>query len=38
MIYSSLAICVADDDAPIGGWRFLGEPLDAFASFQGFDN
>jgi nitroreductase len=37
MIYSGMAIGTADGNAPINGWRSPREPLDAFASFEGFD-
>jgi nitroreductase len=36
MIYSGMAIGFADEHAPINGWRSPREPLDAFASFEGF--
>jgi nitroreductase len=36
MIYSGMAIGFADETAPINGWRSPREPLDAFASFEGF--
>ena len=36
MIYSGMAVGFADEAAPINGWRSLREPLDAFASFEGF--
>jgi nitroreductase len=36
MIYSGMALGVADDHAAINGWRSPREPLDAFASFEGF--
>jgi len=37
MIYSGMALGIADDDAPINSWRSPREPLDAFASFDGFE-
>ena len=36
MIYSGMALGYADETAPINGWRAPREPLDAFASFDGF--
>jgi nitroreductase len=36
MIYSGMALGFADETAPINGWRSPREPLDAFASFDGF--
>jgi nitroreductase len=36
MIYSGMAVGYADETAPINGWRSPREPLDAFASFDGF--
>ncbi len=36
MIYSGMALGHADESAPINAWRSPREPLDAFASFQGF--
>ena len=36
MIYSGMALGYADETAPINGWRSPREPLDAFASFDGF--
>jgi nitroreductase len=36
MIYSGMAVGYADENAPINGWRSPREPLDAFASFDGF--
>jgi len=38
MIYSGMALGVADDRAPINGWRSPREPLDAYASFDGFES
>jgi len=38
MIYSGMAIGYEDKSAPINGWRSPREPLDAFASFDGFDD
>jgi nitroreductase len=37
MIYSGMSIGYADETAPINGWRSPREPLDAFASFEGFE-
>lgn len=37
MVYSGMAIGYADETAPINGWRSPREPLDAFASFEGFE-
>ncbi len=37
MIYSGMAIGYEDKAAPINGWRSPREPLDAFASFDGFE-
>jgi nitroreductase len=37
MVYSGMALGFADEVAPINGWRSPREPLDAFASFDGFD-
>jgi nitroreductase len=37
MIYSGMALGYADEAAPINGWRAPREPLDAFASFDGFE-
>lgn len=36
MIYSGMSLGHADDVAPINGWRAPREPLEAFASFEGF--
>jgi nitroreductase len=36
MIYSGMALGFADETAPINGWRSPREPLEAFASFDGF--
>jgi len=36
MIYSGLALGFADEAAPINRWRSPREPLDTFASFEGF--
>jgi hypothetical protein len=38
MIYSGMALGVADDNAPINAWRSPREPLDAFATFEGFES
>jgi len=32
-----MALGHADETAPINGWRCPREPLDAFASFDGFE-
>jgi nitroreductase len=37
MIYSGMAVGYADEAAPINSWRSPREPLDAFASFEGFE-
>jgi nitroreductase len=37
MIYSGMAVGYADEAAAINSWRSPREPLDAFASFEGFD-
>jgi len=37
MIYSGMAIGYADEMAPINGWRSPREPLDTFATFEGFE-
>jgi nitroreductase len=37
MIYSGMSLGYADESAPINAWRSPREPLDAFASFDGFD-
>jgi len=37
MIYSGMALGHADANAPINSWRSPREPLDAFASFDGFE-
>ena len=38
MIYSGMALGHADESAVINSWRSPREPLDAYASFQGFDS
>jgi hypothetical protein len=38
MIYSGMAVGYEDVAAPINSWRSPREPVDAFASFEGFDN
>ncbi len=38
MVYAGMSIGFADDTAPINGWRSPREPLDAFASFSGFES
>jgi nitroreductase len=38
MIYSGMALGYADESAPINSWRSPREPLDAFASFEGFES
>jgi nitroreductase len=37
MVYSGMALGYADDNAPINQWRSSREPLDAFATFSGFE-
>ncbi len=37
MLFCGLALGHADPDAPINNWRAPREPLDAFASFEGFE-
>jgi len=37
MIYSGLALGYEDSKAPINSWRSPREPLDAYASFEGFE-
>jgi nitroreductase len=37
MIYSGMALGFADEAAPINAWRSPREPLDAFATFEGFE-
>jgi nitroreductase len=38
MLFCGLALGHADPDAPINQWHAPREPLDAFASFAGFEN
>jgi len=38
MIYAGMALGYADDKAPINGWRAPRAPLEAFASFEGFES
>jgi nitroreductase len=38
MIYSGMALGRADESAAINAWRSPREPLDAFATFEGFEN
>jgi nitroreductase len=38
MIYSGMALGYEDVAAPINSWRSPREPVDAFASFEGFDS
>jgi nitroreductase len=38
MIYSGMSVGYEDPDAPINGWRSPREPLEAFASFSGFES
>ena len=38
MIYSGMALGYEDPTAPINGWRSPREPLDAFATFEGFES
>jgi hypothetical protein len=33
-----MALGFADEAAPINAWRSPREPLDAFATFEGFEN
>jgi nitroreductase len=37
MIYSGMALGYADETAPINSWRSPREPLDAYATFDGFE-
>jgi nitroreductase len=37
MIYSGMALGYADESAPINAWRSPREPLEAYATFSGFD-
>lgn len=37
MVYSGMSMGYADDTAPINSWRSPREPLDAYASFCGFE-
>jgi nitroreductase len=38
MLFCGMALGYADAAAPINSWRSPREPLDAFATFQGFDH
>jgi hypothetical protein len=38
MIYSGMGVGYADENAPINGWRSPREPLEAFATFNGFES
>jgi nitroreductase len=38
MVFSGMAIGYGDPDAPINAWRSPREPLDAFATFAGFES
>jgi len=38
MVYSGMALGYADESAAINSWSSPREPLDAFASFEGFEN
>jgi hypothetical protein len=38
MIYSGMSVGYEDPDAPINGWRSPREPLEAFATFSGFES
>ena len=38
MIYSGMAVGYEDPAAPINGWRSPREPLEAFATFSGFES
>jgi hypothetical protein len=35
-LFCGMALGLADPDAPINNWHSPREPLDAFASFEGF--
>jgi nitroreductase len=37
LLFCGVALGYADDDAPINQWRAPREPLDTFATFEGFD-
>lgn len=37
MIYSGMALGYADENVPINGWRAPRAPLEAYASFSGFE-
>jgi len=37
MTYSAMALGYADEDAPINQWRSSREPLEAYATFSGFE-
>ena len=37
-LFCGMALGYADEDAPINRWRAPREPLDAFASFEGFES
>ncbi len=37
MVFCGMALGYGDDAAPINSWRSPREPLDTFATFQGFD-
>jgi hypothetical protein len=37
MIYSGMALGYEDAAAPINAWRSLREPLDSYATFDGFE-
>jgi nitroreductase len=38
MVYSGMSVGYEDPDAPINGWRSPREPLEAFATFSGFES
>jgi hypothetical protein len=38
MIYSGMSVGYEDPDAPINSWRSPREPLEAFATFSGFES
>ena len=38
MIYSGMSLGYADESAAINSWRSPRDPLDAFASFSGFES
>jgi hypothetical protein len=38
MLFCGMAIGFADEAAPINSWRSPREPLDIYASFEGFES